>query len=231
MDLLGQFQYFSGLDALAIACLLISWVGLGYLIEIPPASRPSTASLMSEYRRHWMVQMITRQPRIFDASILATLRQGTTFFGSACLIAIGTGLAAIGNAERLQGVAEDLDLHAPEIIWEVKILLSLFVITSAFMNFIWSNRLFGYSGVMMASVPNDTEAPEALPRAHKAAELNIAAAKSFNRGLRAVYFALGSLGWLLGPEALLVTTALTIMTLVRREFFSRSRDVILRPES
>lgn len=230
MELLSQMHFFSVLDGIAVAALLIAWVYLGHIIENPPKSRPSTSVIMSEYRHDWMVQMITRQPRIFDASILDTLRQGTAFFASACLIAIGGGLAAISNAEQLRGVAQDLALDAPEFIWEVKLLLSLFFITSAFLKFIWSNRLFGYCGVVMASVPNDIEAPNTLPRARKASALNITAARAFNRGLRGIYFALASLGWLLGPVGLLVTTTLTTTILLRREFASSSRETLLKPE-
>ncbi|WP_306455981.1 DUF599 domain-containing protein [Pacificibacter marinus] len=224
-------RFFTSLDAIAVSYLLLSWMVLGYIIESPPKSRVSTSVIMADYRRKWMVQMITRQPRIFDAAVLDTLRQGTAFFGSACLIAIGGGLAAISNTERLRGVAQDLTIDVPEIIWEMKILLALILITSAFLKFIWANRLFGYCGVVMASVPNEIDAAETLPRAKKAGELNIAAARAFNRGLRGIYFALGALGWFLGPIGLLITTTMTVFILVRREFASASREVLLQDET
>lgn len=231
MELLDQLRYFTPLDGFAVGLLLLSWIFLGHIIENPPKSRVSTSVIMADYRRKWMVQMITRQPRIFDASVLDTLRQGTAFFASACMIAIGGGLAAISNAERLRGVAQDLTIDVPEIVWEVKILLALIFITSAFLKFIWANRLFGYCGVVMASVPNEIDSPEALPRAKKSGELNIAAARAFNRGLRSIYFALGALGWFLGPVGLLIATLITVFILVRREFASASRAVLLQDES
>ncbi|GAA3866709.1 DUF599 domain-containing protein [Celeribacter arenosi] len=230
MQFLDQLHYFTVLDGVAVGLLLFTWIVAGFLIENPPKSRPSTSVLVAEYRRKWMVEMITRQPRIFDATILDSLRQGTAFFGSACLIAIGGGLAAMSNAERLKGIADDLTLSAPAVIWEMKILLALVLITNAFLKFIWSNRLFGYCGVVMASVPNDIENPVTRARADKAAELNIAAARAFNRGLRAVYFALGALGWLLGGAALIGATVVTVTILFRREFTSASREVLLRSE-
>ena len=231
MELLEQLRYFTVLDGFAVGLLLLSWVILGHVIESPPKSRISTSVIMADYRRKWMVQMITRQPRIFDAAVLDTLRQGTAFFASACMIAIGGGLATISNTERLRGVAQDLTIDVPEIIWEVKIFVALIFITSAFLKFIWANRLFGYCGVVMASVPNEINAPEALPRAKKAGELNIAAARAFNRGLRSIYFALGALGWFLGPIGLIATTFLTVFILVRREFASASREVLLQDET
>lgn len=231
MELLDQLRYFTMLDGIAVGLLLLSWMALGHIIESPPKSRASTSVIMADYRRKWMIQMITRQPRIFDAAVLDTLRQGTAFFASACMIAIGGGLAAISNTERLRGVAQDLTIDVPEIIWEVKILVALIFITSAFLKFIWANRLFGYCGVVMASVPNEVDAKETIPRAKKAGELNIAAARAFNRGLRSIYFALGSLGWFLGPIGLIVATVMTVFILVRREFASASREVLLQSET
>ena len=69
--------------------------------------------------------------------------------------------------------------------------------------------------------------PLAYPRADQAAQININAAKSFNRGLRSVYFALATLAWLLGPLALLATTVFTTAMLWRREFASESRRALL----
>ena len=63
---------------------------------------------MDDFRREWMRGMVTRQPRMFDAQIVATKWQGSTFFASTTMIAIGGGLALLGNTERLAGDANDL---------------------------------------------------------------------------------------------------------------------------
>ncbi len=220
---------FSWLDLIAILLILFAWRGIGWQIEHSTDSKPSTSRVMKRYRRDWMEQFVTRSPRIFDSSVLASLRQGTTFFASACMIAIGGGLALLGNTERLDNVAEDLiDAGSPQFVWEVKILFVILFVTSGFLAFVWSHRLFGYCAIVMASVPNDYEDdPAAFPRAAKAAALNINGARSFNRGLRAIYFAIASLAWLLGPVALIVATVVTYVVLWRREFASKSRAVLL----
>lgn len=218
---------FSTIDALAVTLTLIVWAGIGWLIEHPPANRPSVSLLMKEYRREWMRQFLTRQPRIFDASMIDSLRQGTAFFASASLIAIGGGIALIGNPAAFVGLAKDLTLPADATGLQLRVLLVIMFLANAVLKFIWSNRLFGYCAVMMAAVPNDPVDPAAPHRAAQAGELNITAAKSFNRGLHSIYFALGSLGWLLGPYVLIVTTLLTSAMLIRREFASQSRKVML----
>jgi len=229
MELLDRLQYFSALDLIAVALLALTWVGIGWVIERADAAHPSVSVIMAGYRREWMTQFIHREPRIFDANILANLRQSTTFFASTSMIGIGGGLALIGNKDQLLGIAHDLSLeNAPAMVWEVKILIVILFLANGFLKFVWSHRLFGYCAVMLASVPNDAQDPACIPRANQAAEINITAARSFNRGLRSVYFALGALAWLLGAIPLLVATALTVLILWRREFASQSRGVLLQ---
>ncbi|PWJ18110.1 DUF599 domain-containing protein [Jannaschia seohaensis] len=215
-------------DLLALAVLLLAWIGSGWVIEHPPPGRASVTRLMQAYRRDWMVEMTTRQPRIFDATILASLRQGTTFLTSAAMISVGGVLALAGNAERLDGLAMGVGLDAPpEEVLQLRLaVVALLLVYGAF-KFVWSNRLFGYCAVVMASVPNDPSDPRTLPRAGQAAELNVRAALNFNRGLRAVYFAFAALGWLLGPWGLLAAVAVTVWTVLSREFASTSRGVLM----
>ena len=215
----------------AIAFLLICWLLIGWLIEHPPRTLPSVSTLMVQYRRDWMVQMVTRQPRIFDASIIDSLRQGTAFFASTCMIAIGGGVAMIGNSDRILGLATDLPIDLAGVPVEAKIILVLFFLANALLKFVWANRLFGYCSVLMAAVPNDPADPRAYPRAAQAAEINITAARSFNRGLRAIYFGLAALGWMLGPVALALATLAASAVMLRREFASTSRRVMMSADS
>ena len=228
MTSLPGLTLFSPFDFAALALLVVVWAGIGWRIEHPSHGRPSVNVLMEGFRREWMVQMITRSPRVFDAQLLGSLRQGTSFFASALMIAIGGGLALIGNTEELAGLAKDLTLGAnPAVVWEIKILVMLLFLANAFLKFVWSHRLFGYCAVLMAAVPNDTSDPRAIERADQATGLNITAARSFNRGMRSLYFALGGLPWLLGAVPLIVATLATVLVLWRREFASESRRALM----
>lgn len=218
---------FGTLDAAAAALTILLWLVIGRVIEHPPAARPSVSYLIQDYRREWMRQFLTRPSRIFDATIIDSLRQGTAFFASASMIAIGGGVALIGNPATIVGLAQDLTLPAPASDLQLRVLLVIAFLSNALLKFIWSNRLFGYCAILMASAPNDPDDPLAAHRAAQAAEINITAAKSFNRGLRSIYFALGALGWLAGPYALIATTLVASGILLRREFASASRQIIL----
>ena len=228
MDFIARISLFSALDLVALVLLFATWLAIGWRIEHPSAKHPSTSTLMAGYRKAWMVQMVTRQPRVFDAQILGTLRQGTAFFASTCVIALGGTLALIGNAERLAGVAEDIAIaDQPAIVWELKLMVMALFLTNGFLKFVWANRLFGYCAVVMAAAPNDPDDPQAFHRASQAAEINITAARGFNRGLRSMYFALAAAAWLAGALSLIAATVATFVVIWRREFASQSRQILL----
>ncbi len=220
--------HLSTLDLIALSLTLGLWAGIGLLIEHPPARWPSVSSIMQDYRHEWMAQFVTRSPRVFDGTIIDSLRQGTAFFASASMIAVGGGLALIGNPALLMGLAADLPVPTDVTQMRLRGVLVVLFLVNALLKFIWANRLFGYCAIVMAAVPNDPADPMASLRAAQAADLNITAAKSFNRGLRSIYFALGALGWLLGPWALMAAAGVTSAVLLRRDFASTSRQVMLR---
>ena len=220
------------LDWIAVGTTLLAWFVISWMIEHPGAKRPSVTVLMSERRRDWMKVFVTRDPRIFDSQILSSLRQGTSFFASTSLLAVGGVLALAGNTDPLRGVAAEVtEMAVPVLIFQLKLAFVAVFLTNAFLKFVWANRVFGYCAVLMAAVPNDPADPAAYPRAAQAAELNIRAAINFNRGLRAMYFALGALAWLLGPIALLIATATVFWIVWSREFASLPRTILLEEMS
>ena len=187
------------LDLFVVGFGLLAAFLIGHVIENPPKSRASVTALMSYYRRAWMLNFVDRDPRIFDSQTLASLRQSTAFFGSTALIAIGGLLAMMGTPDRLLEFTHALtqSQEATALKLQFKLAFAALFLVHAFWKFVWSSRLFGYCAVLMAAVPNDPNHPQAIPRAIMAGEINIRAALSFNRGLRAMYFALASClaGW------------------------------------
>ena len=103
-------RFFGWADILAFVLFLLAWNGMTWLVENPPAGRPSVHKIMAGHRLTWMEAMLRREPRIMDASLLNSLRSGCAFFASGCMIAIGGVVALLGQADRLVTVARDLRL-------------------------------------------------------------------------------------------------------------------------
>lgn len=228
MTLTSHLAALGTFDFAALALVVLLWLALGWLIEHPSSRRPSVTVLVAQRRRDWMKVFVTRDPRIFDSQILASLRQGTAFFASTSLLAIGGVLALIGNTAPLRGVAAEVMItETPELVFQIKLgLVALFLVT-AFLKFVWANRVFGYCSVVMGAVPQDPDHPDAYPLAAQAGELNVRAAMNFNRGLRAMYFALATIPWLIGAWALIAATLVVGWTIWSREFASIPRRILL----
>ncbi|TCL01336.1 putative membrane protein [Shimia isoporae] len=220
---------FTTFDIVALAILVTGWLLVGFVIENPPKNRPSVSQMMGFYRREWMLHLVDRNTRVFDAQIVSNLRQSTAFFASTSMIAIGGLLALMGNAEKISGIARDLtQVSESQVEIELKLAVILIFLANAFLKFVWSHRLFGYCAILMASVPNDGDHPAAVARAEKAGTVNVTASRSFNRGLRSVYFAMAGLAWLFGALALIGATVVTVFVLARREFASQSRAALMQ---
>ena len=126
-------------DLSAVVLLFAVWFGIGWFTERPPAGKPSVSVLMTRFRREWMMHFLARDPRIFDGNILTSLRDGTAFFASACMIATGGILALIGNTDQLQTLADGLALEGGGILWELKLLVTMFFVVNAFLKFVWAH--------------------------------------------------------------------------------------------
>lgn len=228
MSLSDFLDPFRPMDLAALFVLFSSWFGIGWLIEHPSATKPSVSRIMADFRRAWMVQMVTRDPRIFDSQMIGHMRQGTAFFASATMLAIGGAMALIGNTATLRSVVRDLTQREdPQLVWEIKLILLVLMISAAFLRYVWAHRLFGYTAVLMAAMPNDITDPKVYARAQQAADISILASRAFTRGMRSTYFALASAAWLLGPFALIAASLATVAMLWRREFSSDTRVALL----
>ena len=62
--------------------------------------------------------------------------------------------------------------------------------------------------------------------ARKFAAVNSCAGNDFNRGLRAYYFGLAVMSWLIHPLLFAPVSALTVVVLYRREFNSATLDAL-----
>ncbi len=95
----------------------------------------------------------------------------------------------------------------------------------AFFKFAWSYRLFNYFAIMVGAAPPPRRKEYRVGAGVSpiAPRLCADAGRHFNRGQRAFFFALGYLGWFLGPLPLALTTTGIVIVMWRRQFASESR--------
>ncbi len=164
-------------------------------------------------------QVEQRENRIVDTQVMNGLQNGTAFFASTSMIAIGGTLALLQSAERVVAIFADLPLNsAPtRTVWEIKVIGLAMIFGYAFFKFAWAYRLFNYCVILIGALPparghDEREAERAI---HETVEMNVAAGRHFNRGQRAFFFALAYMGWFLGPLSFIFFTAAVLVAMYR----------------
>jgi uncharacterized membrane protein len=214
-------------DLLALAWFLGAWIAYSIVIEKTAKGRTGLNALMNGYRDEWMTRLIARDMRMVDAQVTAALQSGTAFFASTSLIAIGGTLTLLRATDEILPIMSLLPFGAEPSrqLWDLKMLGLAVIFVYAFFKFAWSYRLFNYFAIMVGAAPPPEEKDTAAAKefAHRAARLCADAGRHFNRGQRAFFFALGYLGWFLGPVPFALTTAGIVVVMWRRQFSSDSR--------
>lgn len=199
------------------------WAGYQRYAIVKAKSRPSLMSEMARYRQDWWTNMVGRELKVIDTSILTTLSNSATFFASTTLFILGGLLAMLGTTDKIVSLVEGLPFHSrlSGQPWELKIFLLLGIFVYAFFKFTWALRQYGFSSILVGAAPMVTQASE--EDAHfirRAAKVSSLAGDSFNYGLRAYYFGLAALSWFLTTWIFMLVTAWVVLVLYMREFRS-----------
>jgi uncharacterized membrane protein len=221
------------MDAAALGLFVLAWVLFTQAAEGRLVSRATLTSAMNRQRELWMRTMARRELRMIDTGIMNGLQQGTAFFASSSLLALGGCFALLNSADTVMAILDDLPVASAtqRQLFEIKVFGLIAILAYAFFKFGWSYRLFNYCSILVGAVPVHKDAehdPEGLEKAiMRAARMNVLAGRHFNAGLRAVFFSIGYLGWFVGWPVFMVSTVFVLFVLIRRQFFSRARAALL----
>ncbi|MDB5416350.1 MAG: hypothetical protein JWR10_4685 [Rubritepida sp.] len=217
----------SALDILALAVFFGCWAGYSGVVDrIPSIQSRSVITAMDEHRRRWMLALLKRENRISDISIIGNLMTSTSFLANNSIFILA-GLVALLSAPDLgHRVLAALPFAAPpssDIAWEVRVALMVFIFIRAFFELTWALRQFNYCSILVGGLG---QGDAFIPQAEAAAKVANRAARHFNTGLRAYYFGLAALAWILHPFALIVASLWVLRELHRREFRSVVREAL-----
>jgi uncharacterized membrane protein len=220
---------FATIDGVAFIFFIAAWLGYHFAVEVGPHSRHNLNAVMNVRRARWIEESVQRDNRIIDTQVMNGLQNGTAFFASTSLLAIGGALSLLRSTDQVAQIFEDLPFAAPvtRAAWELKVIGLCVIFAYAFFKFAWSYRLFNYCAILLGAIPTAKrqDEPETREAVRETITMNIAAGRHFNRGQRAFFFALAYLGWFLSPWLFLVATAAVLTVMWRRQFASDSLTV------
>jgi uncharacterized membrane protein len=218
-------------DLIALACFVVAWGGYAIAMESTGGGKNSLDGRMHEFRELWMRRALERDLRMVDTIIMSSLMNGTAFFASTSLLAVGGVVTMLHSSDDLLSLLSDMPLgiHVTRSQWEAKAIGLVIILAYAFFKFAWSYRLFNYVAILFGAMPPKAEegTPEAEAHVVRTTRMFETAGRHFNRGQRALFFALGYLGWFAGPYVLIATTVATVVVVWRRQFVSGARKAIV----
>jgi uncharacterized membrane protein len=217
-------------DILAVGFFILEWLVYAITLEHAAYGRDSLSARMNVYREVWVRRLLDREARMVDMQIMASLQNGTAFFATTTIFAIGGSLALLRAGPDAAVILGKLpvDLSPSTQLWEIKCVGLILIFVYTFFKFAWAYRLFNYVAILYGAMPPAAkrDTPEAEAHVMRTARLFEAAGRHFNRGQRALFFALGYLGWFISPWVLFVTTAAVVIVTWRRQFASNAWEAM-----
>lgn len=217
----------STLDVAALVVFFACWAGYTAVVDrVPRIQRRSVIAAMDEHRRRWMIALLNRENRISDTAIIGNLMNSTGFLANTSIFILAGLVALLGSPDLGRRVLAALPFaEAPvsDIAWEMRIALLVLIFVRAFFELTWALRQFNYCSIVIGGIGMGADF---TPQAEMAAKVANRAARHFNTGLRAYYFGLAALAWIIHPVALIIASLLVLRELHRREFRSVVRDAL-----
>ena len=227
--LAGQF---SPLDIAALLWFLACWGGYNWFSSRGPRAAQSLVGTSHHYRLQWARQLLRREVRVADASLVENLMSSVSFYASTTIYVIAGLMAIWGTLDKTIGVVADLPFarESSRELWELRLVLLIFVFVFAYFKFSWALREFNLFTLMLGGAPDSATVLAAKdqcePYALRLAAVNSMAGDEFNRGVRAYYFGLAVLAWFLHPLLFIAATTLVIVVLYRRDYTSPLMQVL-----
>lgn len=224
---LGFIQGLFTKEAGGLLWLLVWWCGYSqFATWRAKKGAVCIASVLHEHRLHWMRCLLARENRIADAALLANLERNASFLASTTIFVIAGVFTLLASVDKVQTMVKAIPWLAVEAgTWQLqfKIAVLLLVHVYAFFTFTWSMRQYGFCAILLGGAPNLT-APSEYTEAYvqHVAKVIDEAGISYNFGLRAFYFSLAVLAWLLNTPVFVVAVTLIVFVLYAREFHSGS---------
>ncbi|GAB4057549.1 DUF599 domain-containing protein [Uliginosibacterium sediminicola] len=224
MNFFSQYLVkFSWVDWVGLAWFILCWAGYERLVERGWRGHVTLLAEGHTLRLAWARQMLVRENRIVDAALVNNLINSVSFYANTSIYIIAGLFATLGALDQFVTTASELPFARAitREMLEIKLLLLITVFVVAYFKFTWSLREFNVLSIIMGAVPpKEHDAAELEVFARRAAAVNACAGDDFNRGIRAYYFGMAILGWMLSPWVFIVATTLIVFVQARREFDS-----------
>lgn len=216
------------------------WLGYAAFARRRAKTSYNLAAVLQVYRKRWMHEMMLRQNRIADAALLSSLERNVSFLASTSIFIIAGLVTLMASAEQIHATLIALpftnsDLTSKQLQFKICLLIAIYVY--AFFTLTWAMRQYGICAVLLGASPSAEDASSETcasnaernrPHANMTAKIIDHAGHSYNYGLRAYYFSLSVLPWLVNAWLFMLAVGVVTAVLYHREFKSRTLVTLAR---
>lgn len=203
---------------------LLAWFAYNWGVPLLERRRPSLSTIMSLQRRRWVANAVKRETPL-DAILAGNLMGSVSFLASTSVLLMLAIFTAFGNLTALMNTLQQVGIRATYSPADVQLHLfaMLAVFALSFFSFTLALRQFNHFCILLGAIDHSGHT---LPAEIDAiAQLNTLAAKNFNNGIRAYYFAVPPVFWFVSEWLAVVAALTTVAFLIHREFFSSAHRV------
>lgn len=203
---------------------LLCWFAYNFGVPLLERRRPSLSTIMSMQRRRWVANAVGRETPL-DAILAGNLMGSVSFLASTSVLLILAIFTAFGNLTALTDTLQQVGIKANYSSADVQLhlfsMLAIFVLS--FFAFTLALRQFNHFCILLGAI--DHGGHTTSDEIDAIAQLNSLAAKNFNNGIRAYYFAVPPVFWFISEWLAVIAALVTVAFLVHREFFSSAHRV------
>ena len=227
-----MLEKFSTLDCIAPVFMMLLWQGYSLAADHRHRSGSrSVTAVTHDYRVLWMRRMLEREMRMGDVNICVAMSRSASLFASTSIFIMAGLITLFGALGQINAILRDISfVAAPErLLVEVNLVLLVLIFVFAFFKFVWSTRQFNFALTLIggAPMPDESDAPDRVGFSERTASVIDRATNSFTQGLRAYYFALATLTWVVHPGVFMFASVVVLGVLYRREFRSHTHRFLM----
>lgn len=218
------------LDIIAVIWFFTCWLCYSLFAEYRRKSGDNLLKVMNDYRHQWMKQMLKRSNRMADETAIGNLLRSISFFASTSILILAGLFSILGSQKEITQLLSTMPfaVTTSPTMFDIKIMILAMIFIYSFFKFTWSLRQYNYAAIYVASAPLHNENLDMHEEyAERGGKLVANAAKHFNLGLRAYYYAMAALSWFVHPVMMMLCSVWVVLVLYRREFRSRALEYMI----
>lgn len=210
------------------------WISYTLYARYRARNKDSLSALLYRYRIEWIKDLMRRDNRISDLTLLGSLMQMVNFLATTTIFVTAGLITVLYSAENVVDLLSNHEfvIRTTQEQVQFKILILVIIFIYAFFRLTWAMRQHTFCSILIGSAPHVSPGRDftehELKFATHLAKISDRAAQEFNFGLRSYYFALSLMTWFLSPWLLIPACTCVVLILFMREFRSKTLSFLVK---